>query len=408
MQQILKRLELIKTSITIEDEDIIDIQIKKLKSLKADNNLKNILLLLEKSDYSNALLKIEKYISKFSGLVVYEDKELNSLRLELKVLEKKLTELNEEKNELSNQINDFNTKYNLVLGELIKDILQLRKDILYKKTIKSSEALKNKKTQLSNCREKLDELAEKLKEYDPFDEDYDKLYQEFKEAKNEYDKLNQDVDQEEEELENDENFKEYRAAEEEFEKFYSEYETIIDKNINELSEQELIELKKIYKKAAKLCHPDIVADELKEQALKIIQELNAAYEEKDLQKIKEIFVSLESGNSFETASDSINDKEKLKEKIAQARAKTEEILSEIDDIKNDEIYQQIQSIEDMDEYLENIEKKLFKEKQALFDELHQIESSQNDMQAVNLDDILFEKADDISEEEDDDFWTKEF
>lgn len=42
MQQILKRLELIKTSIAIEDEEIIELQVVKLSTMPIDDDVQEI------------------------------------------------------------------------------------------------------------------------------------------------------------------------------------------------------------------------------------------------------------------------------------------------------------------------------------------------------------------------------
>ena len=42
MQQILKRLELIKTSIAIEDEEIIELQMTKLSNMTIDDDVQEI------------------------------------------------------------------------------------------------------------------------------------------------------------------------------------------------------------------------------------------------------------------------------------------------------------------------------------------------------------------------------
>ena len=49
MQQILKRLELIKISIVIEDEEIIELQVAKLSSVDVDDEVKMILQKLGKT-----------------------------------------------------------------------------------------------------------------------------------------------------------------------------------------------------------------------------------------------------------------------------------------------------------------------------------------------------------------------
>ena len=81
MQQILKRLELIKTSIALEDEEIIELQIIKIKTLSYDSDVADILNSLDVNDFSMAVTAIEIYINKNTGLVAYEDKELQGLKL---------------------------------------------------------------------------------------------------------------------------------------------------------------------------------------------------------------------------------------------------------------------------------------------------------------------------------------
>jgi len=76
--------------------------------MSCDDEVEGILNKIANKDYGHVILDIEAYVQKFSGLVVYEDKELQGLRLELKALERKLQELSSEKNEYLNDIDDFN------------------------------------------------------------------------------------------------------------------------------------------------------------------------------------------------------------------------------------------------------------------------------------------------------------
>jgi hypothetical protein len=298
MQQILKRLELIKTSIAIEDQEIIELQIFKLSSMAIDEDVQRILGKLSNNDYGSVVIDIENYIARFSGVVMYEDKELGGLKMELKVLEGRLQELSEEKNEYLGEIHDFNIQYNLHLGEVIRKILELKKEILYKKTLLKRRPLDNTKKCYEKTQEEVDQvkdelstLKKQLDEMDSLDDAYDDLYEEFKRAKDAYKEkvedlidLAKEIDDLTEELEGDSEFEEYQDANNEYESFNSEYEEIINEDRYELSDEELIELKKLYRKASKLCHPDVVEDELKEQALILMQELNEAYGKKDLKR----------------------------------------------------------------------------------------------------------------------------
>ena len=132
MKQIIKRLEIIKSSIAIDDEEIIELQIIKLKELDADSGIKNILKKLENLDYGSVMNDIENYIKQDTGIVEYVDSEVLGLKLELKSLEKKLQSLSQERTEYLNDIEEFNTQYNIHVGDITRNILNLKKDILYK------------------------------------------------------------------------------------------------------------------------------------------------------------------------------------------------------------------------------------------------------------------------------------
>ncbi len=313
MKEILKRLELIKTSIDIDDEELIALQIDRLNNLEIDEEVKEIVSMLKKLDFGNSMVAIERYLEKYSGVVVYEDSELQGLRLELKALENKLQILSEDKNNCLNEIDEFNTLYSLKVGSIIEQILKLKKGLL--------------KEQLN----RVDEI------------DKDNLYQEYEEIKAEY------------------------------KEFSREYEEIKQKEEDsfDLSDKEKEELKKLYKKASRLCHPDLVADELKEQAHKVMQELNSDYSNKNLARVKEILSSLENGTGFELASDSIDNKEILRAKIDELREKMVKTSKQIKEIKNDDTFKTIQEIEDMDDFFDSLKDELMNEFRKLEDELEE-------------------------------------
>ncbi len=336
MNQILKRLEIIKSSIAIEDEEIIELQIMKLEKLEIDNEVKNILKYLENSDFSTAIKLIENYLSKYGGIVEYIDPQIQGLRLELKLLEEKLQNLAIEKTEYLKDIEEFNIQYNIHLGDIIKSILSLKKEILYKKTIKYQktkdiyeEEIKTfdeTKETIIELKETISELEEALENIDKDDENYDEIYKAYQELQEELENLEdelysqeQKLDETREQLEDDELFNEYEDVKSAYKEFENEYQHIKDnqKDTIKLNDDEKVEIKKLYKKAARLCHPDIVSDELKEKAHEIMQALNDAYSKKDITKVKEILLKLETGTSFEVSSNSIEDKEILKAKIEE-------------------------------------------------------------------------------------------
>lgn len=390
MHQILKRLELIKTSITIEDQEIIELQISRLSTMSIDADVQNIVEKLSHHDYGSVIADIESYLIRYSGVVIYEDKETQGLKLELKVLENELQELSEQKNDYLNELNEFNTQYTLRLGELIQNILNLKKEIQYR-FYKAKEAVfqsimeeyEEAKEEYQELKAQKEELEKELSKIDEFDDRYDELYEEIQEVKVELEAKEQEVKQKrknakeaKEELDNDEDALEYEAFEEDYREFSHEYESVKKQDRFDLNEEEQAEMKKLFRKASKLCHPDIVADELREQATAIMQQLNDAYSKKDLKKIKEILYNLENGKTFEIASDTINDKELLKEKIKDVRERIDGLKEEIKEILWDENYLIISEVDDLDSYFDRLKSELQEEYDRLQNEITTTQQSE--------------------------------
>ena len=74
--------------------------------------------------------------------------------------------------------------------------------------------------------------------------------------------------------------------------------------------------------------------------------------------MKEILESLESGKSFDMASDTIEDKELLKEKIIDIRNNINNTLKDIEDIKEDETFIIIQDNDDLEIYFKQLQDEL--------------------------------------------------
>ena len=240
LSKIIKRLELIKSLISLEEEDEIDAHIFKLEQIGIVPELETIILSLKEKSYSKAAIAIEQFINQHNNLSIFIDPEIGGLKLEAKSLEAKLNKLSDEKADLEKLIHEFGVRHNKELGELILKILKYRKNKA-KGTTEEKEA----------------------------EEDYKNYSQEFEVSKNE--------------------------------------------KIANLTEEELIEIKKKYRKASKLCHPDVVSEDQKELADKLFTELNKAYEQNDLKKVSEILENLKSGNFFVSKSDTINEKQLLKD-----------------------------------------------------------------------------------------------
>ena len=385
MKEIVKRLELIKTAIAIEDEEIIELQVMKLQKMDVDDEVVFILECLETLDYGDAVVYIERYIEKYSGLVVYEDKELEALRFELKALEEKLQQESERKNEYLNDISEFKTLYSVTLGDMIAEVLELRQKILAHSLQKKNDIFKKLKDEyveikdvVKEMKTMLNELEEELEELDEFDDEYEKAYKEYKDIKEELLEKEDELDEKREEakeakesLKDDPVFEEYEEAKNDYKEFNQEYKEAKEKQKNSfnLDEDEKKELKTAFRKASKLCHPDIVTDELKEQAEELMKELNDAYSTKNLKRVKEILFSLENGTGFDVGSDKIDNKEQLRTKIAEFRESIAKIEKEIEALQENDIYTLLDELDDVDEYLRDMKVQLDSEIDRLSGEL---------------------------------------
>ncbi len=147
-------------------------------------------------------------------------------------------------------------------------------------------------------------------------------------------------------------------AEKDFNEYSKEYEISKDEKNNELTEDEQKELKQKFRKASKLCHPDVVSEEQKELADKLFSELNAAYAKNDLKRVREILENLEKGNFFVSKSDSIIEKQLLKTEIEKLRLRIKELKQQVQVIKESEAYATLNSIANWDEYFANAKQKL--------------------------------------------------
>src|SRR5665647_2676037 len=285
ISKIVKRLELIKSLIALEEEEDIAEQVTKLQQLQTNEEIKEIIFHLQQRSYGKAIKHIEEFLNSHHQVAFYIDPEIEGLKLEAKSLEAELNKLSNEKADLEKLIHEFGVRHNKELGELILKILKFRKNKA-KGTPKESEA----------------------------EEDYKNYNQEFEVSKNE--------------------------------------------KVADLTEEELIEIKKKYRKASKLCHPDVVSEDQKELADKLFTELSAAYERNDLEKVKEILANLEKGNFFVNKSDAINEKQLMKTEIEKLRIRIKELEQEVQTIKESDAYKTISSITDWDFYFRETKEKL--------------------------------------------------
>ena len=150
----------------------------------------------------------------------------------------------------------------------------------------------------------------------------------------------------------------FKQAEEEYDQFKNQNDELKGKHINILSEDDKSELKKLYRKAAGLCHPDKVSEEQRERAKQLFQELNNANANNDLDKVRKILSFILNGVLFSNFADTVNEKERLKAEVIRLRRIVNELKGKIASIKSSEVYQKIISISDLDIYFTNLKTQL--------------------------------------------------
>ena len=122
----IKRLEIIKNAIELEDDDIIRSQLKRLKEEAFDDELLSIVAALEQKNYTAALRAITAWLQSQRAVTPWRDPQLAASKLELKALEERLRDLIDRRNARVQQLDEFNDLYFSRLGPLMQQILALR------------------------------------------------------------------------------------------------------------------------------------------------------------------------------------------------------------------------------------------------------------------------------------------
>lgn len=293
LNKIIKYLEILENHILFEDIERLSKKEAILKEYSFNINLHKIILDIYRQGFTGTINKIQNLITKKQQLSIWASPEVAGLKMELKNLQDQLDVYDNEKIELEKLLSEFQHRHAIELGELILEILKLRK-------------LKFKSDQSK-----------------------------YKEA------------------ENDE--RQYRK----------QIQTEQEKEIFEITSEQKTELKKKFRKATVMCHPDKVSDEFKEAAQTIFIELKQAYDTNDLKKITSILEYLEKGNYFKTKFETVSEKDLLKAELAKLSRQIKTLETEIATIKLSETFKTINSIDNWDDYFSHTKEKLKTELQEL-------------------------------------------
>lgn len=162
---------------------------------------------------------------------------------------------------------------------------------------------------------------------------------------------------------------EFEKAQKEYKDFRQQYNEEKGKEIYDLSPQEQEDLKKKYRKAAMLCHPDRFTDEeMKAKAQNVFIQLDEAYKKNDLKKVREILEKLEQGNFDIGEPGTINNKARLLERLDYLRSRLTEIKEELQELLMNKQYRDVIAINNMNTFFDEEKVRLEKELKDLENE----------------------------------------
>ena len=161
-----------------------------------------------------------------------------------------------------------------------------------------------------------------------------------------------------------------KEAANDYKEYQKQYANEIEREVFELNDEQKKELRKEYKSASILCHPDKFANEPKEiqqQAEALFKELNEAHSKNDLERVKEIYSNLKKG-ILSVSENKQTDKEIIKLQVERLKQKLTRLQTEIEQIKQSDVFVQISNITNWNTYFEDQKELLTKELEDLQDE----------------------------------------
>ncbi|CNK43431.1 Uncharacterised protein [Yersinia frederiksenii] len=372
MKKLIKRLEIIKSAIELEDDEIIRHQLPYLKSESQDAVLTFIAVAIEQGKFTAALDAISAWLITKQSVTQWQDLELAACKLELKALEEQLRELIDKRNERIQLLDDFNDLYLVRLGPLTKQILHLRKQ-LAESTLRKAEAeARRRERDYRNCQQYISQAIDELTLLKQRWLGLSSLSHETVEIRQQIQQQTELVTAllaEIQELEkgfNTRNTESTRQAREEAKEKYERYQEQQNDaeqrhdNERKLSADQRQELKRLWRQASRLCHPDLVADEFKEKAHQLMVQLNQARQRGDFSAIHTLLESLKQGLEPLMASDLIDDLERLRRKISEVRHQIDAMLHELDALEKEESWRLATSLPDKDGWFKEQENLLSK------------------------------------------------
>jgi PLD-like domain len=277
VSKVLKRLDLIKTLIALDETDDLGPHLSKLRQESLSADLQQIVNLLGRKQFADAIRQIEQFSKEHSALAIYVDAEIGALKIEIRILELQVQALESDCADIEKRLHEFSVQHTLQLGDLILRLLD------YQRERAKTEA----------------ERAEANADYEQYNHDYTEIRQQTR---------------------------------------------------TELTDEEARELKQKYRKAAQLCHPDVVAEALKDHAERLFTELKTASDNNDLARVSEILDALERGEPLASRSETVTEKSLLRHERKRLQDIASSLAAKLVMLQNSTEYQAICQIDDWESY----------------------------------------------------------
>jgi len=159
LSKIIKRLEIIKNYIILEELEDLDGEIRKIIPFDFDDKISEIIHEIKQQNFGSAIKKIETFITLSQSMVTWIDYELEGIKIELKILENELAALEGEKMSIEKLLADFNHQYTRELGDVVLEILYIKSLLVEDDEVEYEKA----KQEEEEYRQQVDEEEKKVK-----------------------------------------------------------------------------------------------------------------------------------------------------------------------------------------------------------------------------------------------------
>ncbi|MCF7788327.1 MAG: J domain-containing protein [Prosthecobacter sp.] len=304
--ELTSRLQALKALLDLGDVELASSAASRLQAHREISSIAQITDYFSAHRYTEAGRLITTVLSEGTRLVRWTDPEIMLLEAELERLSSDLAEAEAEQAELAHQIARFHAAHHQTLGARLEKLLRLR--IVLREREAAADPAKTA------------DYAQAQQDYDSFQQD--SAFREDEDARTKW----------------------------------------------ELSEDEQQELKRLFRKASKKCHPDVVPPDHQAAAAAMFRDLSEAYEKGDLVRVQQIASQAEAG-IFTTSDKATAEDQKasLQARVQAVRAALEKARADLAAVQQSAACRVMSQQPDWDAYFQSQATKLDQEIKRLAD-----------------------------------------